>query len=276
MNYVKWLLTVAVTLALTAIGASFPIIWSKSTPESLGAKAIRDTAGNLYHVTPTGSIFGRHLQVSRYNALGTPAWSVTISEPSVSGNQFRLKGLAVTSTSLIIVAEERDNGGQGAFVSSRLFGVTLANGLIPFQSTTVLETSAPAATATQFACIQRNTATNATTVLFRDTSYNVLGAIGLAQSSGIGVITMDSNNFAYSACPLAAGTIQIARCNSAGLTYESPFDVPLVTSEQPVKIVVDTAVDRVYALGYGTWHVPPSDRDITFCIGQATTATWCW
>lgn len=271
MNYVKSLLTIAVMWACCATVLAFPIIWTKSTPNSLGAKVIRDTSGNLYHVTPTGNIFGRQLQVARYNALGTTSWAITISEPSTSGNQFRVKGLALTSTSLIIVAEERDSGGQGAFVSSRIYGVTLANGSNSFQGSSILETSAPAATATQFSYIQRNTATGDTTVQFRDVSYSIVGTIGLAQSSGLGVITMDSNNFAYTASPLAAGTVQIARCNSAGLTYELPFDVANVNSEQPVKIVVDSSVDRAYVLGFGTWHLPPNDRDITFYMAQAST-----
>lgn len=134
MSYVKWLLTVTVAWACCATALAFPIVWTKSTPNSIGAKVIRDSSGNLYHVTPTGTIFGRQLQVSRYNALGTTAWAITISEPSTSGNQFRVKGLALTSTSLIIVAEERDGGGQGAFVSSRLYGVTLANGSTHFKA----------------------------------------------------------------------------------------------------------------------------------------------
>lgn len=271
MNYAKSLLTIAVTWACCVTALAFPIVWTKSTPNSIGAKVIRDSSGNLYHVTPTGNIFGRQLQVSRYNALGTTAWSITISEPSTSGNQFRVKGLALTSTSLIIVAEERDGGGQGAFVSSRLYGVTLANGSNSFQGTSVLEASAPAATATQFAVIERNTANGNTSVVFRDTGYSIVGTVGLAQSAGVGVITMDSNNFAYTACAIAAGTVQIARCNSAGLTYELPFDVANVNNEQPAKIVVDTTVDRAYVLGFGTWHLPPNDRDITFYMAQAST-----
>lgn len=258
-------------LACCALATSVPIIWAKTTNESIRAKVIRDPAGSLYHVTRSGTLFNRRLHITKYNPLGVQAWSSTISETSNLENQFNIRGLALTPSSLIIVAHERTLGGAGTFVSSRIYGINLSNGSTSYSATSVLTHEGPATSATQIAVLQRDTATGSASVSFLDTNFNHLGTTSLGATASIGAVAMDSANNAFAACGLANGTTQISRCTSGSLAYQTSFDVPNRNNERPTRIAVDPVANRVYAHGVGIWHAAPNDYDALFYVANLTT-----
>ncbi|MCC7435441.1 MAG: hypothetical protein IT363_12210 [Methanoregulaceae archaeon] len=264
-------LMVASIVVLSAVASALPIIWTKSIVNGGVPKIIRDTSGNFYQVTPVGTLYGRELVVTKYNALGTAAWSTTISETSFSGNQFSVRGLALTATSLVIVAHERTVGGAGSFVSSRMFGVNLANGGNSFFGSSLMEYAPPAATPTQIAILLRDTSTNDTSVAFFDATFSVIATVGIGQSTRIGVVTIDTANNAYAASGLADGTSRVTRCNSTGVAYQTNFDILQRNTETPVRIVADPVGNRVYALVFGLFETPPNDMDAFLYFLNMTT-----
>lgn len=71
MRHLSTILMCCLFLCLVSLAAAFPVIWTKTTPASSGGKIVRDTSGNFYHVTRTASLLGRHINIAKYNALGT-------------------------------------------------------------------------------------------------------------------------------------------------------------------------------------------------------------
>lgn len=272
MDLLSKVILVFSCLTLTAIGAAFPIMWIKTTPASTEAQVIRDASSNFYVVTRTGTLFGRQINVTKYNALGTQSWAVTYPYAGNLDTQFSVRSIAITPTHLIVVAQERANGGSGSFVGSRMIGVDITNGSSTYSShTAVFEFESVAVGNGQFAQLRRNPGTGDTEVQFFDLDFNVLGTASLGVTDKAVALAMDANNFAYAACSLNAGTVQISRCNSAFVSYQTVLDVALVNNEVPTKIAVDTSADRVYALGYGNWHLPPNDVDVLYYMIEAAS-----
>ena len=270
MRLLSRLCCVLVALVIASLASAFPVIWTKTTTASTEGRAIYDTSGNFYHVTRSGSIFGRQLTVTKYNALGTILWASTYSVNGNLDTQFNIRSLAVTATKLIVVAQERAAGGTGALVASVHLSFDASNGGLGYTSTSVaFQIEAVAGGVGQYAVLRRNTTTGSTEVVFFDELNQGLGTQSLGITASIVGLAMDANNFAYAACSTAAGTVQVSRCDASTLTYQTNLDVPLVNNERPTKVVVDSAANRVYALGFGEWHQAPNDYDITYYAIEA-------
>ncbi|MCC7435447.1 MAG: hypothetical protein IT363_12240 [Methanoregulaceae archaeon] len=257
MSLITRVVALLVALSLAAVGASVPVIWTKVTEQAGDPKIIRDSSGNFYHAVPTGTFFNKQVVITRYNAMGAVAWTRKISGSSSDGNQFSVRGLAATSTSLIVVLHERTNGGAGSFVSSVMYVYDLATGnFLLFSTSQSFEYSAPAASATQFAVMRRTTSTDMVSINFRQASGTDISTFNIGPAKRLGVVTMDSDGDAYTASGLEDGTALVSRYTADGMIFQTVFDAPDRHTETPIRIVADRPGRRVYVLAQTVPDLP--------------------
>ncbi|MCC7435440.1 MAG: hypothetical protein IT363_12205 [Methanoregulaceae archaeon] len=263
-------------LLLTLFGAlasAQPIIWTHTTPSSSNARLIRDSSGNLYFVTRTGSLTGRQLKLTKYNPLGTVLWAQTLEFAGTLDVQFALQSLALTSTSLLTTVQERDGGGGGNLVRSRLLAYDRSTGSPVFSTDTALELGPIATGNGQFAFLRRDTGTGAMDAVIYDNAFSVLATLTIANPFRMGVIAMDTSNrvFVASYGFQANGETRLTRCSAAlGIEGHTMLDAPGYWAEVAFRIVVDPATNRVYALAQGT-RDGFADPDTLILVADATT-----
>jgi hypothetical protein len=173
-----FVLTLAVATA--SISQSLPIIWQNAMPASSNAKLARDSASNLYFATTTTSLLGRQLNVQKFNALGTKLWEINHNVAGNLSQQYRLQDIAITSSRLFVLYQERSNNGTGNFVSSQMRGLNLSDGSLVFALTSPNTVwGALAANETQIGLLGKSATADTGSVSF----YNVPAGTfaGLAQ-----------------------------------------------------------------------------------------------
>jgi hypothetical protein len=274
MSLITRFAALLLALSLAAVGASVPVIWTKVTEQAGDPKVIRDSSGNFYHAVPTGTFFNKQVVITRYNALGAVDWTRTLSAPSTNGNQYSVRGLAATATSLIVVFHERTNEGAGSFVSSSMYVYGLATGNFLLLSTSPsFEFSAPAASATQFAVLRRSISTDMVSINFRQASGTDISTFNIGPAKRLGVVTMDSAGDAYAASGLEDGTALVSRYTTGGMVFQTAFDAPDRHTETPVRIVADLVGRRVYVLAQ-TVPALPNNVEAMLYVANLSTGQW--
>lgn len=238
----------------TALAAAQAIIWQNTVPATTYAFLARDTSSNLYFATTTTSFLGRQLNVQKFNALGTKLWEITHNVPGNLGNQYRLYDIAVSSSRVFVLYQERTNSGNGNFVSSQMRVLNMSDGSLVFSlSSSNTVWGAVAANETQVALLGKAATADTGSVSF----YNVpagsfAGLANLGDIAGTADLVMDASGNAYSAAINMNDTTQIARSTAAGgVSWQTTLNDPTRTGETLTKLVVDLAATRVYAIGRG-------------------------
>lgn len=245
---------VTLAVATASISQSLPIIWQNTMPASSNSKLARDSASNLYFATTTTSFLGRQLNVQKFNALGTKLWEINHNVAGNLSDQYRLHDIAITSSRLFVLYQERSNNGTGNFISSQMRGLNLSDGSLVFALTSPNTVwGALAANETQIGLLGKSATADTGSVSF----YNVpagtfAGLANIGDIAGTGDLVMDASGNAYSAAINTNDTTQVARSTAAGgVSWQTTLNDPTRTAETLTNLVLDLAATRVYAIGSG-------------------------
>ncbi len=248
-----------IVLAFGVIAASFsqslPIIWQSAVPASVNGRLVRDSASNLYFATTTTSLIGRQLNVQKFNALGTKLWEVNHNVPGNLGNQYTMRDVAMTSSRVFVLYQERSNNGNGTFVASHLRILNLTDGSLVFslQSNNTAWESV-AANESQVAILGKTATADTGSVSF----YNVpagsfAGVAAIGDVSGVADVQIDASGNAYSvATDLTGNSLSVVRSTAAGgVSWQTTLNDPARTVEFAKELAVDLTASKVYVLGQG-------------------------
>lgn len=267
--------------ALLAVFLSFlpltskaqPVIWQQTTPATSFSLATRDSSGFLYFVTRTATFMGRQLNVTKYNAAGVAQWTRQISSAGTLDIQFNIRDLALSSTHLYVVFQERSSGGFGSLQSSRVMNFSKADGTTNIDLTSSAHEFEAVAGGTSYATVlRRNNTTNVGEVMFiQQAGWSVSSVANLGVVTRIEDIAMDASDNAY-AVTGDGGEAQLTKCsNAAGVVYQTVYTTSNYTNEVASSIAIDPVANRAYLLGYGKWHVSPFDYDAVLWVVDLST-----
>lgn len=259
--------------AMTALGASSPVRWQHIKDATSKSKMIRDSASNLYFVSPNTTMTGRVLTVEKLNALGTVQWTKTYSQAGDLSTQFNVRAIVQNASHVYVLFQERGGSGEGAHQKSIVQGYRKSDGFATSIAFAVSQQwESIAVNDAQIAILERDTQVGEGAVLF-GTFPNLVGAgrVVLGNVASIAEIQIDTEGFAYSAATNTNGTVLIAKTSAAGgVAFQTTLDAPAPrTNEQLRRLAVDTAAQRVYAMGTAEWS--PTDRDVMMYVVNSST-----
>jgi len=247
--------------SLSAFGQ--PVVWQHTVDYTSFPKITRDPTGSIYFVTRESAFGTRILRVQKINPLGVVLWNKVVHQ-HIGGDpdeQYNIRRVIYAHDKVYILYQRRLDGGSGAHVQSLIRKVDPLDGTADsvFGSSIEFEGMAASNTGIVVSGFVGNDAR------FFRINLNDVATTSLQMSvySGVADVACLPDGTSFIAANRSGGTVAIIKVNPDDSVTTYDLDNAARTDERMNQIVLDTAANRVYALGSGYYNGVQTDLDLT-------------
>ncbi|MCC7435442.1 MAG: hypothetical protein IT363_12215 [Methanoregulaceae archaeon] len=263
------LLAVLLGVCLTSFTFAQHTIWSHTIDDTSKPQVTRDASGNFYLATRQVSLLGRKIVVEKFNVLGTKIWSTSQQETSGGlAHQFDVRSIAVGPSLVLVAANVRDGGGDGAFQSSVQMVFNAGNGAFQTSVSSLDEVYLRARSANDFYALLFRRLDGLVGVDMRDNSFGLIDTPTLANNSNdASDMTMDAAGNAYVSWTNTSDINQVSKVTTAGVVaFTTPMDVVGRSEDRTFKVIHDPRTSLLITLTGARRENAPFDRDVFLSI----------